>query len=665
MANAGNVEKFEVRGQQRSPRPHKRSNDANMPALDILTSHRSGTSNRTATRCSVLFTKLDFNNKGTITSYSFLDAIESSGIRRSDPRIEETMNELKDRGGVMRDIHLSIDDFLDIIRENTVFVNKIFGKLIVQDWKSFRDEIENIYREVKMKPLHENSKVSSFTPDIARMNPNYFSICICTIDGQRLSIGDSEVPFTLQGLAKPISYLMALQENGMEYVAMHVGTEPSGDQHDSISLKKVSNSKRIPHNPIVDPGAIMVCSLIKNKETMALRFGHSMSIWSKLVGGGRLGFDNPNYLCQKSRADRPWCLAYLMNEHQAFPEETDLETTLDFYFQNNAIEITNNQLAVVAATLANGGTSPFSGEIIFNNEYVRNCLSILLSSGMYQHSGRWSFEIGVPAKASCSGGLIMVVPNKMGIAVFSPRIAEGMSSQGAAVCRKITEKFSFHQYDILKGFLSTNVKVDPCKTDGMDMYELENLLFAAAEGDLKEVQRAAVGSWQNLLKADYDNRTALHLAASEGHHRVVKFIVEQIQNLPMEERIEKLTPKDRWQRTPLDDAHSGGHKKVIQILEEAGAKRNYNLTGTMQFRGGIIRSATFLKLKEKPGVSSSSSSRKSMEEAKQIESGEGVKAVGNSAPKERVLKDNHSRGTVIADAESDSCEESDGEGTAI
>jgi len=469
----------------------------------------------------------------------------------------------------------------------------------------FRSEITRIYEEVKATPLSEDCKVSSFTPDLARVNPNYFSICICTIDGQRLALGDSDVPFTLQGLCKPISYLMALQEKGVSYVAKHVGTEPSGDQRDSISLKKVSENTRIPHNPIIDPGAIMVSSLIKSQEPMAARFGHSMRTWSSLVGGYRLGFDNPNYLSQKSCGDRSWCLAYLMNEHRGFPEETDLETTLDFYFQNNAIEITNDQLSAVAATLANGGTSPFTGEIIFNNEYVRNCLSILLSSGMYQNSGRWSFEIGLPAIASCSGGLFMVVPNKMGIAIFSPRIKDGVSAQATHVCKRLIDRFSFHQYDILKGVLSANMKIDPCEPLVTQKYQLENLLFAAAEGDLKEVQRAGTGSFSNLFEADYDMRTALHLAASEGHHHVVRFIVEQTQGLPQEERSKWLSPKDRWQRTPLDDAYSGDHKRVIKILEEAGSRRNFNLKGTVHFKGGIIRSSTFLKLKSKSAANSS------------------------------------------------------------
>merc|ERR550525_574352 len=204
---------------------------------------------------------------------------------------------------------------------------------------------------------------------------------------------------------------------------------------------------------------------------------------------------------------------------------------LDYYFSNNAIEIKNDQLAAVAATIANGGTSPFSGEVIFHSEYVRNCLSILLSSGMYESSGRWAFEMGLPAMASCSGGMMIVVPNKMGIAIYSPRVDErGVPVRGAEAATEIIKTFNFHQYDNLRGVLSgPNKKLDPCPQLGVsDQYSLEELLFAAASGDLKEVQRVAHGSPASLFAADYDMRTALHLAASENHHRVVKFILEQI-----------------------------------------------------------------------------------------------------------------------------------------
>jgi len=577
-----------------------------LPRLNQVTSARSTRSNRTVGQSAAVFAILDWQRQGTISTFHFIEALKKTGIELSDPRLAETVSELKERGGLRRDLALTIDDFLDIIEQNIVFINKIFqGKLIIPDFVTFTDEITKLFNQIKKC---KSGEVSTFTPDLARVDPDLFSVSVCTVDGQRLDLGDSHARYTCQGLSKPISYLMALQENGITEMAKYVGTEPSGDQKDTISLKKISRDKQIPHNPIVDTGAIMVCSLIKRKckgKTMAERFGHSMNTWSKAMGGERVGFDNPNYLSQKSRDDRPWCLAHLMNEHRAFPENTELTTTLDFYFQNNALEITNHHLSAVAATMANGGTCPLSGEVIWRSEYVRNCLSVLMSSGMYESSGRWSFEIGLPAMGSCSGGLFIVIPNKMGIAIYSPRLTKGISTRGVTFAKTLVDHFNFHQYDNLRGVLSgPNKKLDPCSQTGMDnrdsdMYRLEELLFAAAEGDLKEVQRVAVSNVLFLFEADYDMRTALHLAASEGHHRVVRFLIEQCETLPEEERITKLSPRDRWQRTPLDDAYSGEHKRVIDLLKKAGAYRG-QAQGTIHFRGGLIRSSTFLKLKSKP-----------------------------------------------------------------
>merc|ERR1719510_830253 len=192
---------------------------------------------------------------------------------------------------------------------------------------------------------------------------------------------------------------------------------------------------------------------------------------------------------------------------------------------------------------------------------------------------------------------MIVVPNKMGIAIYSPRVDErGVPVRGAEAAQEIIKHFNFHQYDNLRGVLSgPNKKLDPCPQLGVsDQYSLEELLFAAASGDLKEVQRVAHGSPSSLFDADYDMRTALHLAASENHHRVVKFILEQI-DPTAEDAKEKINPQDRWKRTPLDDAVAGNHPRVIKMLKEAGGYQK--MTDSMSFRGSINLNSTVVMLK--------------------------------------------------------------------
>ena len=124
-------------------------------------------------------------------------------------------------------------------------------------------------------------KVADYIPELAKANPNDFGVSICTIDGQRLNIGDSEKTFSVQSTSKPISYALALDDLGPDLVHNHVGHEPSGISFNAVSL----NHKGLPHNPLINSGAIMVCSLIKPELEESARFSHVKQFWERLTGG--------------------------------------------------------------------------------------------------------------------------------------------------------------------------------------------------------------------------------------------------------------------------------------------------------------------------------------------------------------------------------------------
>merc|ERR1719320_1312783 len=118
----------------------------------------------------------------------------------------------------------------------------------------------------------------------------------------------------------------------------------------------------------------------------------------------------------------------MMQEYSSFPEGVKLKNTMEFYFQCCSLEANCNQMAQLAATLANGGASVMTEERVFDAKHVRNCLSIMLTSGMSTYSGEWAYKVGLPAKSGVGGGVWMVVPNVLGIAVWSPRIDENGNS---------------------------------------------------------------------------------------------------------------------------------------------------------------------------------------------------------------------------------------------
>jgi glutaminase len=208
-----------------------------------------------------------------------------------------------------------------------------------------------------------------------------------------------------------------------------------------------------------------------------------------------------------------------MREKNAFPEGTNLTETLEFYFQCCSIESCTYDLSVAAATLANAGTNPLTRDVIFRSSTVQNCLALMLSCGMYDFSGEFAFKIGLPAKSGVSGALMLVIPNLMGISIWSPRLDHiGNSVRGVKFCEQLVERFSFHQYDSLTVH---SAKINPRKkVDQFMASKVMELIRSASNGDLDEILRLeAEGVSPNI--ADYDGRTPLHLAACEGQTTVI------------------------------------------------------------------------------------------------------------------------------------------------
>ena len=315
-----------------------------------------------------------------------------------------------------------------------------------------------------------------------------------------------------------------------------------------------------PHNPMINSGAIMTCSLIRPEFPAADRFDFVMQAWRKLGAGHKAKFSNSVYLSERQTADRNFALGYFMREHKAFPENVDLLSTLEFYFQCCSIEVTARHMSVVAATLANGGINPLTGEQVFSAATVKKCLSLMASCGMYDFSGEFAFRIGLPAKSGVSGAMIIVVPNLMGVCTWSPRLDKlGNSVRGIEFCKELTHRYRVHVYDSLAGLAGRD---DPRRSSREDQNLTVSLNYACAHGDLDELHRL-LASGADLNEGDYDGRTPLHLAASEGHYNLVDYLLRH--------GVEP-APLDRWGGTPLDDARRHEHADVVARLELSAGK---------------------------------------------------------------------------------------------
>jgi glutaminase len=216
--------------------------------------------------------------------------------------------------------------------------------------------------------------------------------------------------------------------------------------------KNWTHPPSIPHNPMINAGAIMTCSLVRNDWNFAARFEFAEEQWNRLCGKGVVGnisFSNATYLSESATADRNHCLGYFMQEAGAFPEGVSLKETLEFYFMMCSLEATAEMMSVVASTLANGGINPITGDRVYNERTVANCLSLMFSCGMYDNSGDFAFKMGFPAKSGVGGAIMTVIPGLCGFCTFSPRLNEiGNSVRGCEFFERLAQEYAFHNYSI-------------------------------------------------------------------------------------------------------------------------------------------------------------------------------------------------------------------------
>ncbi|XP_077659182.1 glutaminase kidney isoform, mitochondrial isoform X3 [Urocitellus parryii] len=444
-----------------------------------------------------------------IPVHKFITALKSTGLRTSDPRLKECMDMLRltlqtTSDGVMLDKDL----FKKCVQSNIVLLTQAFRrKFVIPDFMSFTSHIDELYESAKKQ---SGGKVADYIPQLAKFSPDLWGVSVCTVDGQRHSIGDTKVPFCLQSCVKPLKYAIAVNDLGTEYVHRYVGKEPSGLRFNKLFL----NEDDKPHNPMVNAGAIVVTSLIKQGVNNAEKFDYVMQFLNKMAGNEYVGFSNATFQSERESGDRNFAIGYYLKEKKCFPEGTDMVGILDFYFQLCSIEVTCESASVMAATLANGGFCPITGERVLSPEAVRNTLSLMHSCGMYDFSGQFAFHVGLPAKSGVAGGILLVVPNVMGMMCWSPPLDKmGNSVKGIHFCHDLVSLCNFHNYDNLRHFAK---KLDPRREGGdQRVKSVINLLFAAYTGDVSALRRFALSA-MDMEQRDYDSRTALHVAAAEG-----------------------------------------------------------------------------------------------------------------------------------------------------
>lgn len=308
--------------------------------------------------------------------------------------------------------------------------------------------LEELYR--RHLSLHDDEVVSYYEPGagyhtpgrIAEAGQMPFAISLATTDGEVFHAGDHDRPFALQSISKVFVYGLALEACGRDRVLERVGVEPSGDAFNSIVFDEGNNR---PYNPMVNAGALATTDLVGDSETAEQGLERILSALRRFAGNRGLGVDEDTFEAEMRAADRNRATAYLMRSDGMLAG--DVEATLALYLRQCSVGVTCRDLAVMAATLANGGVNPATGERALDPRFVRDVLSVMHTCGMYDFAGQWAYRIGIPAKSGVSGGIMAVVPGKLGIAIFSPGLdTYGNSVRGTAVCEEISDRLGLHVF---------------------------------------------------------------------------------------------------------------------------------------------------------------------------------------------------------------------------
>jgi glutaminase len=284
---------------------------------------------------------------------------------------------------------------------------------------------------------NHDGAVASYIPELSKADPAHFGISLATPDGHVYEVGDSRIPFTIQSMSKPFVFALALDTLGAARVESAIGVEPSGDPFNSIRL----NAENHPFNPMVNAGAIACSGLIR--ETKGEDAFETIRAALCRFAGRALDVDDAVFASERATGDRNRAIAYLLRTSNVIT--VDVGAVLDVYFRQCAVLVTARDCAIMAATLANRGVNPVTGEQVVSPYAVARTLSVMTSSGMYDYAGEWIYRVGIPAKSGVGGGILASLPARLGLGSYSPRLdGHGNSVRGIRVCEALSSHYDLH-----------------------------------------------------------------------------------------------------------------------------------------------------------------------------------------------------------------------------
>lgn len=290
------------------------------------------------------------------------------------------------------------------------------------------DAAENAYTLARVDNGGHNAH---YIPYLANVPSDLFALTVTLPDGEVFSYGDDAYVFGIESVSKVATAILAMKQWSPEMVLRKIGADATGLPHSSILSILIENGH--PSTPLVNAGAISACSMVKP-------LGNPVGKWKAIVDNMEALFGTePSLLDELYRSEsdtnyRNRSITWLLKKYDRLYDDPMM--SLDLYTRQCSLGVTCRQLSAMAATIANEGVNPLTGQMAFPQEISPKIVSMMASVGFYEHTGDWMFSSGLPAKTGVGGGIVGVLPGLLGIAAFSPRLDQAGNSVRAQAAIK-------------------------------------------------------------------------------------------------------------------------------------------------------------------------------------------------------------------------------------
>ncbi len=301
---------------------------------------------------------------------------------------------------------------------------------------AYRDALTRAYREWKETSEGKNA---DYIPALAQVNPDLYGITLVTVEGAIYEIGNSKEEFSIQSISKPFTFARAVEGLGIEEVQKRIGVNATGQKFNSILAIELNQSQKRPPagNPFVNAGAIATVDLVPA--------ANATQKWDVILGmysafaGRKLTVDETIYQSESETNTHNRAIVQLLKDYEVL--RGDPAEALDLYTRQCSVKVNARDLAVMGATLANGGRNPLTRQQVVSPATASQVLAVMATAGLYETSGDWLVSAGVPAKSGVGGGIVAVLPGRYAVGTFSPRLDDsGNSVRGQKAIEAIVKR---------------------------------------------------------------------------------------------------------------------------------------------------------------------------------------------------------------------------------